>query len=269
MAGAFRVIAHRGASGYAPENTLPAFEKAAELGATEVELDVRFSSDLEIVVFHDDRLERKTNLHGRVRDHTAGSLRRADIGSWFDRRHPEADRRYAGTGIATLGELLDRFEAAFHYHVEIKSWDDLLPVRLLQELEGRALLDSVTISSFSMKPLEQVRDMEPDLPICFLLRDAEDALRSAEFRLELVDRPLAEVQHYWIESARAAGFDQVGVRAADLSVELVRFARSRGLETRAWGVGDDDAMEQVFRCGAVGMTIDWPDRGLARAAREP
>jgi glycerophosphoryl diester phosphodiesterase len=267
MAGAFRVIAHRGASGYAPENTLPAFALAEEQGALEVELDVRFSSDLEIVVFHDDRLERKTDLHGRVRDHSARSLRAADVGSWFDRTHPTVETRYAGTGISLLAEVLERFERRFHYHVEIKSWDDLLPVRLLQALDARSLLDRVTITSFSMRPLRKVRELDPSLPVCFLLRDAADALRSAEFRPELEGRTRGEVQRYWVEAAARAGFDQVGVRAADLSPALVAFARRRGLETRAWGVTDDRAMERVFECGAVGMTIDWPDRGLARAAR--
>lgn len=268
MAGGFRVIAHRGASGYAPENTLAAFETAAGLGVEEVELDVRFSSDLEIVVFHDDRLERKTDLAGRVRDHLAATLRRADIGSWFDRSHPEATRRWAGTGIATLREVLDRFGRRFHYHVEIKSWDDLLPVRLLQMLDDRSLRDRVTVTSFSMKPLLQVREMDPSLPVCFLLRDAADALRSPEFRPELEGRSLPEIQRYWIATAARAGFQQVGVRAADLSPGLVDFARQSGLDTRAWGVSDDDAMERVFASGAAGMTIDWPDRGLARAARE-
>lgn len=267
MPDAFRVIAHRGASAYAPENTLPAFERAARLGAREVELDVRFSSDLEIVVFHDDRLDRKTDLHGRVRDYAARVLRRADIGSWFDRSHPDVAERFAGTGIATLGEVLDRFGRAFHYHIEIKSWDDLLPIRLLQQVDERGLRDVVTVTSFSMKPLVRVRDMDPDLPICFLLRDVDDAIRSAEFRPALAGTSPDAVQRHWIEAAAAARFDQVGVRAADLSRELVEYASGLGLEIRAWGVTDDTAMERAFACGAVGMTTDWPDRGLARAKR--
>ena len=71
----FRVIAHRGASAYAPENTLPAFERALELGASEVELDVQLSRDGALVLFHDRTLDGKTNLSGAVRDHTADALR--------------------------------------------------------------------------------------------------------------------------------------------------------------------------------------------------
>ncbi len=87
----FRVIAHRGASAYAPENTLPAFERALEVGAAEVELDVQLSRDDVLVLFHDRTLDRKTNLTGRVRDHAADALRGADIGSWFDDQRPGVD----------------------------------------------------------------------------------------------------------------------------------------------------------------------------------
>ena len=76
MADPFRVIAHRGASAHAPENTLPAFRRALVLGAREIELDVRFSADEEIIVFHDDSLDAKTNRKGRVRHHKAATLRR-------------------------------------------------------------------------------------------------------------------------------------------------------------------------------------------------
>ena len=79
MPDSFRVIAHRGASAHAPENTLPAFELAIEMGASEVELDIRFSADEEIMLFHDDDLQRKTGHLGRVRHHTGGAVQRRHV----------------------------------------------------------------------------------------------------------------------------------------------------------------------------------------------
>lgn len=100
-----RVIAHRGASAYAPENTLPAFRRALELGTEEVELDAQLSRDGVVVAFHDRSLERKTSGRGRVRDHEWEALRALEIGTWFDAAHPEASARYAGTRLASLAEI--------------------------------------------------------------------------------------------------------------------------------------------------------------------
>ncbi len=258
----FRVIAHRGASAHAPENTLPAFERALELGATEVELDVRFSADERIVVFHDDALDRKTDAKGRVRHHTAASLQRVDIGSWFDATHPEERRRYAGTRIALLDEVFELLGTRVAYHVEMKGFDDLLPLRLLQAIDAFGLRDRTTVTSFSLRPLLQMRRLAPELPLCLLLRDAHDALRSAEFRPQLEGRSAEEVHDYWIDVAAEAGFEQVGVRAADTLPRTVARAADRGVDVRGWGVRDEADLRHLVRLGAVGTTVDWPGRAL-------
>lgn len=262
MADGFRVIAHRGASAHAPENTLPAFERALALGAREVEFDVRFSADEEIVVFHDDSLDRKTTGSGRVRHHTAASLARTDIGTWFDRTHPGATERFAGTTIALLDDVLGLLGHRTHAHIEIKGFDDLLPLRLLQRIDAHGLRENVTVTSFSMRPLLQFHDLAPDVPTCFLLRDAHDALTSAEFRTELAGRSAQEVHDYWIDAAADAGFTQVGVRAADTQPRTIARAADRGVELRGWGVRNEDDLIHLVRIGAVGATVDWPGRAL-------
>lgn len=258
----FRVIAHRGASAHAPENTLPAFELALALGAREVELDVRFSADERIVVFHDDALDRKTNGEGRVRHHRASTLRRVDVGGWFDATHPGAERSYAGTCIATLDEVLAFLDGRVHHHIEIKGFDDPLPLELLRAIDAHGIGDRVTVTSFSLRPLRQLRASAPDVPVCLLLRDAHDALRSAEFRPELEGRTAEEIHDYWIDVAAEAGFQQVGVRAADTLPRTVARAADRGIEVRGWGVRDEDDLRHLVRLGAVGATVDWPGRAL-------
>ncbi len=258
----FRVIAHRGASAHAPENTFPAFEAAIDLGSDEVELDIRFSADDEIIVFHDDTLDAKTNRSGRVRHYDAATLRRTDIGSWFDATHPEAPGVFSGTCLIGLEELFGAFGAQIHYHIEIKGWEDLLPLRLLQKIDDHQLRERVTVTSFSMKPLVKMRSICPSIPICFLLRDVADAIRSAEYRTELVGRSALEMQQYWIDAAAKAGFQQVGIRASDATQMVCDRAAERRLEVRGWGVRDAADLMQLVSLGVVGATVDWPDRAI-------
>lgn len=260
MTEGFRIIAHRGASAHAPENTLAAFETALAQGAAEVELDVRLSADDQVVVFHDDRLDAKTSLEGRVKHYRAELLRRVDLGPWFARTHAGEAPPGGETCIPFLEDVFARLGTRVHYHVELKGWDDLLPLRVMRAIDAHGLQEHVTLTSFSMRPLLEIRKLDAETPITFLLRDAADAMRSAEFRPELEKRSLGEVHAYWIEAAAAARLQHVGVRAADLETSTVTRARDRGLAVRAWGVRHGSDLRHVVRCGAIGATVDWPGR---------
>lgn len=277
MSSDFRIIAHRGASAHAPENTIASFETAIALGAEEVELDVRLSADDQIVAFHDDRLDEKTALAGRVRHYDARVLASTDLLPWFTRRSRSDMERslndvltldpktpQAGeTCIPRLETIFERLGDRVRYHVEIKGWDDLLPLSVLRTIDAHGLRDRVTLTSFSRRPLLEIRKLDPEVPITFLLRDAADALRSSEFRPELEGRSLAEVHAYWIEEAKRSEFQWVGIRAADLSAEIVAFARSCGLEIRCWGIRTREDLLRAVELGAIGATVDWPGRARA------
>ena len=262
MPAPFRVIAHRGASAHAPENTIAAFERALLSGATEVELDVRFSADERIIVFHDDSLDRKTSVSGRVRDYPADYLLRVDIGRWFDRTHPELEERFEFCPIVSLEQVFETLGRRVHYHVELKGWEDLLALRVLEEVDRFGLRDLITVTSFSKRPLVQMRTLDSSIPICFLLRDAADAVRSAEFRPALAGLSVEQVQEHWIDEAARAGFQQVGVRAADVGPRTLARAAGLGLEVRAWGIRDESDLVHVARLGVVGATVAWPGRAF-------
>jgi len=263
LASPFRIIAHRGASAYAPENTLPAFRLAEELGAIEVELDVGLSADDVLILFHDSELDAKTSLHGPVRAHPASTLTRTDIGSWFDRTHPEVETRYAGTPLATLDEVLTSFGPRFHYHVEIKGPEPSLPQRLLELVTAHGLRGQVTITSFSKPQLERVRALDPAIRVGWLL-DRESTPSTAP---EQPDRSSFELRRAQLDEARDAGFAEVAIRAEELDTDMVDYARELGLEIRAWGVKSDADMEHAIATGANGMTTNWPDRLLERVER--
>ncbi|MDZ4861503.1 MAG: glycerophosphodiester phosphodiesterase family protein, partial [Candidatus Hydrogenedentes bacterium] len=98
--GAIDVIGHRGASAYAPENTMASFVKAREMGADWFELDVRLSRDGELVIMHDETLDRTTNGHGYVRDWTLHDLKQLDAGAW-------KGEEFTGERVPTLAQCLD------------------------------------------------------------------------------------------------------------------------------------------------------------------
>jgi glycerophosphoryl diester phosphodiesterase len=235
----FHVIAHRGASALAPENTLPAFARALELGVVEVELDAQLSRDGVPVLFHDGTLEGKTPLRGRVRDHPAEALLRADIGSWFDRTHPGEGRRWEGTRLTTLREVLETFGAKLRYHVELKDDVEATPARVIEIASETGQAERVMLTSFSRAQLERARRIDPRIPLCWLLKQAQPER---------------------IDEAAEAGFAMLGVHVRELTEALVRHAHSRGLEIRAFGVDTDAEMARAVALGSNGMTLDRPER---------
>jgi len=239
----FHVIAHRGVSADAPENTLPAFERALEIGVVEVELDAQLSRDGVPILFHDGSLDAKTPLRGAVREHPAEALTRADVGTWFDRTHPGAARRWAGTPLTTLSALFERFGSRLRYHIELKDDLEATPRRVIELVTASGLEGRVMLTSFHRAQLERARRAAPSIPVCWLLKPASPER---------------------IEEAAGAGFAMVGVKAAELSEALVRQAHARGLGIRAYSVETDAEIERVFATGCNGLTIDDPQRVIAR-----
>ena len=137
----FTIIAHRGASAYAPENTLAAFDKALDLGAADVEFDVHFGADGQVVVIHDDTVDRTTNGAGAVAALTLAQLKSLDAGSWFAAQFSEER-------IPTLVELLERYKDRLHFHIEVKGRAEHLSEKTIDLVRDHGWLDSVTITSF-------------------------------------------------------------------------------------------------------------------------
>ncbi len=240
----FHVIAHRGASAFAPENTLPAFARALEIGVIEIELDVQLSLDSVPVLFHDGTLDAKTPLRGRVREHRAAELTRADVGIWFDRTHPGQAKRWAGTMLTTLPALFAAQGAKPYYHIEIKDELEETPAVVLAAVSAAGLESRVMLTSFQRAQLERARQRAPQVPACWLLEHASSEQ---------------------LDAAAAAGFAMVGMRASDLDLQIVGAAHARGLQVRAFGVEAVDAdMEGALRSGCNGMTLDAPERLVAR-----
>ncbi|GHC21719.1 MULTISPECIES: glycerophosphodiester phosphodiesterase [Streptomyces rochei group] len=246
------VIAHRGASGYAPENTLAAVDKAAELGIRWVENDVQRTRDGELVVLHDDNLRRTTDVEEvfpdrspwKVKDFTAAEIARLDAGNWFD-------SRYAGARVPTLEQYLERVE---HNHqkllLELKN-PQLYPGIEQQTLKVLAnegwldrwhVADRLVVQSFSADSVRTVHELKP-------------AVRTGV----LGTPPVSDLPEY------AEFADQINPSHGSLSMSYVSSVHAftgphgRPMEVFAWTVDDADTARRVAGYDVDGVISNRPD----------
>ncbi|MEV5884475.1 glycerophosphodiester phosphodiesterase family protein [Streptomyces sp. NPDC052020] len=257
------VIAHRGASAYAPENTLAAVDKAAELGIRWVENDVQRTKDGELVVLHDDSLRRTTDVEEvfpdrapwKVKDFTAAEIARLDAGSWFG-------PAYAGARVPTLEQYVRRVER--HHQkllLEIKN-PGLYPgierqtLKVLANegwLDRRHVAHRLIVQSFSAGSVRTVHELKPAVKTGFLGAP-----------------PVAELPSY------AAFTDQINPSHASLSADYVSAVHAsagphgKPLEVFTWTVDDAGRARQVAGYGVDGIITNKPDvvRGAVRNAGE-
>jgi len=194
-----RVIAHRGASGLAPENTLAAFRLALELGARAVEFDVHQAADKELVVIHDADLRRTAGRAEHIRDLSWQELCRFDVGSWFD-------RRFSGERIPRLDEVLDLVGRKVEVHLELKrgsGWYSGIESRVVELLRRRRALKTCVVSSFDHRALRAVRALEPKLRLGYLL--GETSLDAAWAEMKELKVESLHISRRQANAARVAG----------------------------------------------------------------
>lgn len=172
-------VAHRGAREQAPENTTPAFERAAALGANGIEFDVHLSADGVPVVIHDAHVDRTTDGSGAVAELPASALRELDAGSWFD-------NAFAGAQVPLLAEVLAAFSGRLVFNVELKGLREFaspdaapLAAAVAEAIHTAGCEDSVLLSSFDPFVLRAVRRIAPGLPLAFLQSPRQPRLAGA------------------------------------------------------------------------------------------
>ncbi len=218
------IVCHRGACRHAPENTFASLEKAIELGADVVELDVRPSKDGVLYVLHDETLERTTNGSGRLSDFSSAELDRLDAGSWFA-------SEFAGERIPRLDSFLDACRGRIGTYVEIKEGD---PGEVRDMLAARGMLQNAWTFSFDQAIRAEARAKVPDLKRMLLFAHVGS-----------VERAVAQDAHI-------LEFDE-----DTLEEHLVMEAKAANLITQMFYAGDDHKMfENAVRYGIDQMNID-------------
>lgn len=248
----FVVIAHRGASAYAPEHTFPAWDLALEMGADYLEQDLQMTAEGVLVVLHDDTLERTAlECRGAVRELTLAQLAGCDVGTWFNREHPErASASFVGQPIPTLHEVLARYRERSRFYIETKSPDEApgMEEALVEALGEHGLLDSpararVILQSFSPESLQRLAELAPAIPRVQLVPGRWSSRR--------IERSLPEIALY------AQG---LGPRADRVDRALVDAAHSRGLFVHPYTVNDPEEIARLVALGVDGVFTDRPDR---------
>jgi glycerophosphoryl diester phosphodiesterase len=224
LRGRFFVVAHRGASGYEPENTLRAVRRALEMGVDAVEVDVRLSRDGVPVVIHDETVDRTTNGRGLVRSMSVEELRRLDAGK--------------GERIPLLSEVLEEVKGRCVLFAELKEVDAAEPALKLVEAAG--MLDSVLFISFEQEALAAVKRLAPRSHVGLIYAKPSDGIVAAKhLGCEFV------LPHYRLATEKA-----------------VAFAHRMGLLVVAWTVDDAETAAELKRRGVDGIASNYPDRIL-------
>lgn len=233
-------IAHRGASGegLAPENTLAAFEKAIQLGADVLELDVHLTGDGHVVVLHDATLDRTTDLTGPVSERSRAEVRRADAGSWFD-------PRFRGERVPLLQEVLELARQRALVLVEIKARH--MAERVLQVVEEMDAGGQVIVQSFAPQTVRRVKLLEPAIPAALLISALPTT--PSRIRARRMAREILEV-----------GANAVAIWHAALTPPFFEEMRQRAIGVWAWTVDDEIVMRDLALMGVQGIITNYPDR---------
>ena len=228
-------IAHRGASGRAPENTRAAFKSAIELGVDAVELDLHGTADGEIVVIHDATLDRTTDLHGHVNETTLETIQSADAGGWFA-------AEFAGESVPTLTETLACIGKEAIAVLEIK--DPLIAEAVVAKIHETDTLDFTVVISFHTAVLQTIRALEPRIATGWLIGNHNEHISPVRLCQQLgqLGSGLLNVNHLLI--------------TAEFAYEI----RRRGIALWCWTVDDVARMREMQTFGVQGITSNYPER---------
>jgi glycerophosphoryl diester phosphodiesterase len=235
------VIAHRGASADAPENTIAAFELALEQGADGIEIDVHLSKDDHPVVIHDFTLERTSDGAGPVRERTVRELKRLDGGGW-------RGRLFRGQRIQTLEEVLERFRDRTRFWIELKGGSDLyagIEERVVSLIEIYEVLDRALVQSFDHTALERIRALNREVKLGTLVAQP----------------PLPPVGSFPAEA------DAVCPGVNLLSEGTVQELNAAGVGCYVWTVNEPAQMDRLVKWGVSGIITDRPGLLKARLGR--
>lgn len=239
------IIAHRGHSSHAPENTLAAIKMALDAGADGVEFDVRLSKDGVPVVIHDETLKRTAGMEKRVSALTARELSKLDVGSWFNRKFPRmANEQFSKEGIPLLQDALDLlggFDGRIYVEMKCTPADVVaLPKAVFSVLRDQKARERFVIKSFSLGTLPVIRSLLPDAIIAALF----------DIRIEMLVRRKSSLALL----AREFCANEVSLHHALATPKLCRLLNEMGMPIAVWTVDKKIWLEKARKLG-IGAVI--------------
>ncbi|WP_042223519.1 glycerophosphodiester phosphodiesterase [Oceanobacillus manasiensis] len=230
-----KIFAHRGASKYAPENTMPAFELALKLGADGIETDVQLTKDNVPVLIHDESVRRTSNGKGFVKDITFKQLTTLDMGSWFS-------NKFMGTKIVSLEHFLDWIQdKPLDLNIELKNnkidYQGLEKI-VLDLLDKYQLLNRTTLSTFNPKSVTRVHDLTKEVDIAFLTSK----------RIK-----------YFTNYVKELGASSIHIKYRLLSSSLMEDSKQQQLQVRVYTVNKPAHLIRCFNQKCDAVFTDVPD----------
>lgn len=241
----FLNIAHRGASGYAPENTIAAFDKAVKMKADYFELDVQRSKDGHLVVLHDITVDRTTDGSGYVGDLTLRELKQLDAGSWFG-------EEFAGEKIPTLDEVLDRYRGNnIGILIELKNPERYPGIEaevalLLAQKKLDKRTDKIIVQSFNHDVMKNYHHLQPTIPVGLLVSYTP---------VGISDEQMREFSTY---------ADYVNPNQRLVTSDLVQRVHANGMKITPYTIRSESEARQMMATGVDGIITDFPELGRLR-----
>jgi glycerophosphoryl diester phosphodiesterase len=232
-------VAHRGAAGYAPENTIAGFDLAVDMKADYIEIDVQRSIDGELVVIHDTTVDRTTDGTGKVGDLTLQQLHQLDAGSW-------KEESFAGETIPAFEEILDRYQGKVGILIELKA-PELYPgieEQVAEALKERNLdqpqNEKIIIQSFNFQSMKKTDQLLPKVPVGVLTSN----------RTHTTAEALKEFSTYaeWFNPS-------YGI----VTEEVVDQVHAQGMQIGSWTVRSQEAADFLFDMNVDAIITDYPD----------
>lgn len=219
--------AHRGASSYAPENTMRAFRLGLEMGANGIETDIHRTKDGVLVLFHDNTLKRVTGEEGKIKDFTFEELQKITVKMYGMEEK-----------IPTLEEFLQEFSGKdISFAIEFKQ--DFTEKDAIDMLNKYGMREKTILTSFELNCLMRAALYAPEYKLGYLTND---------------------VNEMTLKVLKTIGVEQVCPQGEIVTPELVKDLHAKGFSVRAWGIQSEERMAQVYDAGADGMTVNFPDK---------
>lgn len=247
------IIAHRGASKHAPENTFAAFKRAVEAGADGIELDVRLAKDGVAVVFHDSSLKRIAGRKGKIAHYTSTELGTLDAGSWFNRHAPKlADPEYKNESVPTLAETLEflkGFKGLIYIELKCKEADaQRLAKAVCGVICSSKLLSQIVVKSFKLNAIPYVKRFCP-------------SVRTAALFAPKIKNILRKDKHL-LNLAEEAGADEISLHYTLATRKLMKKAAKRNLRVIIWTADHPRWIRRGVKLGLTAIITNDPARLL-------
>jgi len=233
-------IAHRGASGqgHSPENTLPAFKEAINIGVDCVECDVHCTKDGQVVVMHDAALNRTTDTKCSIVNMTLDEIKKADAGSWYS-------SDFVGVRVPTLSELLEITKGKVINVIEIKP--ENITEKVVKEVEKANAINDVILQSFYPQVVKAVSELNPKIPRALLI--------GGQIRISKIAGIMSLIQQTLDVGATA-----LNVTSKIVSQKLINEVHKRAMSIWSWTVDDEKEMKELIKMGIDGITSNYPER---------